>query len=219
MKTPVFIVIIIATFCFSPSVLFAQKDAKAKGFLDKSSDTFARSGALSVVFTMNIKDIQNEVSQAFDGTIDVKDKKFHIDTPDMETWFDGKTQWVLQKEWDEVNITEPNALEVQALNPTTIFSIYKKGCNYSYKGEKIDAKGRKVQEVELIPQAKNSEITKIVMQISSTDFMPAKIHLFYKNKIENIIHINNYQKNTGLTDKKFVFDKKDHPNAEIIDLR
>jgi outer membrane lipoprotein-sorting protein len=198
---------------------FAQKDAKAKEWLDKSSEAFNQAGDLSVDFTMNIKDLSNQVSESFDGRIDLKGAQFHLEVPDMETWFDGKTQWVLQKAWDEVNVSEPTAQEAQALNPAVIFSIYKKGCNYKYRGEKTDIKGKKAQEVELIPQAKKSDMTKIVMQIGSSDFMPVKIHIFYKNKMENIIYINKYKKNPDLTDGFFVFDKMKYPNVEIIDLR
>ncbi len=201
------------------SFAFAQKDTKAKEWLDKSSDAFTKAGAISVNFTMHIKDIPNNVSESFEGTIDLKGNKFHLDVPEMESWFDGKTQWVLQKGWDEVNITEPSPQEVQALNPTTIFAIYKKGCNYKYIGEKMDVKGKKVQEVELTPQAKNGEMTKIIMQINPVDYMPVKIHISYKNNIENIIHINHYKKNLNLADDIFVFDKKKYPQAEIIDLR
>jgi outer membrane lipoprotein-sorting protein len=206
-------------FLLFPLLCFAQKDAKAKEWLDKSSAAFSQAGALSVDFTMNIKDAPHKLSESFEGTIDMKGVKFHINVPDMETWFDGKTQWVLQKEYDEVNISEPDAKDVQALNPATIFSLYKKGCNYKYTGEKTDSKGKKVQEVELIPQAKGSEMTKIVMQIGSGDFMPVKIHIVYKNKIENTIYISKYVKNANLTDSRFVFDKKKYPDAEIIDLR
>jgi outer membrane lipoprotein-sorting protein len=198
---------------------FAQKDAKAKEWLDKSSEVFGKTGALSVDFTINVKDVSNKISESFDGNIDIKGAKFHLTVPEMETWFDGKTQWVLQKGWDEVNITEPAEQEAQTLNPAVIFNIYKKGCNYKYLGEKTDNKGKKAQEIELIPQDKKSEWSKIVIGINSNDFMPVKIHIFYKNKMENIIHINKYKKKMNLEDSVFVFDKKKYPNVEVIDLR
>ncbi|MCC8145220.1 MAG: hypothetical protein LIO93_02015 [Bacteroidales bacterium] len=199
--------------------IFAQKDAKAKEWLDKSSQAFSAAGDMSIYFTINIKNVSENVTESFDGRVDLKGPKFHLDVPDMETWFDGKTQWVLQKGWDEVNVTEPNQEEVQAINPTTLFNVYKAGCNYRYLGEKKDIKGRNAHEVELIPQSKKSEMTKIVMQISSSDFMPVKIHITYKNKIENIIHINKYEKNLNLSDGLFVFNVIKYPDAEIIDLR
>ena len=206
-------------FLLIPLLTCAQKDAKAKEYLDKSSAAFTKAGALSVNFTLNIKDVANQLTESFDGSIDLKDTKFHLNTPDNEIWFDGKTQWLLQKGYDEVQVTTPSAQEAQTLHPAFVFTLYKKGCNYKYNGEKTGAKGKKVQEIELIPQAKNSEITRIVIQIAANDSMPVKIHIIYKNKIENIIHINTYQKNARLTDGDFVFDKKKYPDAEIIDLR
>lgn len=196
--------------------VFAQKDAKAKEWLDKSSNAFSEAGNMSVSFTINIKDMSASIAESFEGTIDLKGSKFHLDTPEMEIWFDGKTQWLLQKEWEEVNVTQPSQEEVQTINPTTIFSVYKAGCNYKYLGEKKDIKGKNVQEVELTPLDKKNGITKIIMQISSSDLMPVKIQITYKNKIKNIIHINKYTKNLTLADSVFVFDVTKYPNAEII---
>lgn len=206
-------------FLLISSSLFAQKDSKAKEWLDKSSEAFSKAGNMSLLFTINIVNTSENFQESFDGTIDIKGSKFHFDTPDMETWFDGKTQWVLQKGWDEVNVTEPKQEEVQAINPTTLFSVYKTGCNYRYVGENKDIKGRNVHEVELTPQDKTSEMNKIVMQISSSDYMPVKIHITYKNKMENNIYINQYKKNLELPDSLFVFNVKKYPDAEIIDLR
>jgi len=211
--------IVIGIIFFLPQPIHAQKDAKAKEWLDKSSAVFSQAGAMSIHFTMNIRDVSNKLTESFDGILDLKGEKFHLNTPDNEIWFDGKTQWLLQKEYNEVHISEPSEQEVQALNPAFIFNIYKKNCNYRYRGEKTNEKGRKMQEVELIPQTKGSEITRIVVQIGASDRLPSKIQIFYRNKIENIIHINKYQKNPALTDSFFVFNPKNYSGVEIIDMR
>jgi outer membrane lipoprotein-sorting protein len=208
---------ILASFLFVLSG-FAQKDAKAKEVLDKSSAAFSVAGEMSADFTMNIKDIANKVTEVFDGVVDIKGVQYHIDMPDNEIWFNGKTQWVLQKAWEEVNVSEPSEQEIQMFNMGSLFAVYKKGCNYKYVGEKTDVKMRKVHEVELIPQ-KKGDITRIVMQIASSDFMPATIHLYFNNKAENIIYINKYKTKLNLSDSIFVFKKEKYPDVEIIDLR
>ena len=217
---PIRRVLLMVIFSLCASVVtFAQKDAKAKDILDKASATFSKAGDLSAVFTMNIKDVANGINESSEGSIEIQGAKYHITMPDNEIWFNGKTQWVLQKSWEEVNISEPSEQEVQALNPGTIFSIYQKGCNYKYLGEKTDIKMRKVHEIELIPQNKKGDIAKIILQVGTTDFMPSMIHIHFTNKVENIIYIAKYQTNLTLTDANFTFDKKEYPNAEIIDLR
>jgi len=195
----------------------AQKDTKAKELLDKSSAALAQAGDMYAYFTLTIKDGLNKTSQSFDGTIQMKGNKFKIDTPDRNIYFDGKTQWVYDKSYEEVTISEPTGEEIQALNPKLIFSVYKNNSNLKYVGAKTDIKMRKVQEVSIFP--KKGEITQINVQINNADYFPVMFHIFYKNKIENIIYINKYQTNQNFSDDLFVFDKKQFPNAEIIDLR
>jgi outer membrane lipoprotein-sorting protein len=211
--------LLVGIFLFFSGIVFAQKDAKAKEILDKSSAAFASAGDISAYFTMNIKDTSNKQSTAFDGSIELKADQFHIDMPDNEIWFNGKTQWVLQKGWEEVNISEPTGQEVQMLNPGTIFTLYKEGSKNKYLGEKTDTKMRKVHVIELIPKNKKGEITKIILQINAADLMPVMFYVYFANKIENIIYINKYQTKLKLSDNVFIFDAKKYPNAEIIDLR
>jgi outer membrane lipoprotein-sorting protein len=197
--------------------VMAQKDAKAKDLLDKSAATLAQSGDISACFTLNIKDKMNKTNHAFDGTILMKGNKFKIDTPDQNIYFDGKTQWIYQKSYEEVNITQPAGGEMQALNPKSIFAICKKIGNYKYVGTKTDIKMRKVQEISIFPQ--KGDISQITVQINNTDYFPVSFHIFYKNKIENRIYINKYKTKQNFSDSRFVFDSKQYPDAEIIDLR
>ena len=194
----------------------AQKDVKARELLDKSSAALAQAGDIQAYFTLNIKDGINKTSQSFEGIIQMRGNKFKIDTPDQTIYFDGKTQWVYQKSYEEVNISEPTKDEIQALNPKSIFSIYKDS-NYKYIGSKTDIKMRKVEEVSIFPP--KGEITRIDVQISNVDYFPVMFHIFYKNKIENIISINKYQTNQNFSDNLFVFDEKQYPNVNINDLR
>ena len=219
MKTYKYIAILISFLIVYVMPISAQQDNRAKEYLDKSSEAFSKAGNMTIDFTINIKDTRNKITESFDGIINLKEQKFCLNIPGMEIWFDGKTQWVLQKDWGEVTITQPNEAEIQTINPTTIFEVYKSGCNYKYIGEKTNTKGQKVHEVELIPQSKKSEMTKITMQIKASDFLPSLLHVVYKNDIENVIHLNKYQKNLELKDDLFVFDAKKYSNVEIIDLR
>ena len=202
---------------FTP--VFAQKDAKAKELLDKSSEVYKQAGGIEAGFTLNMKDGVNKVSEAFEGLILLKDDKFFIETPDYALFFDGKTQWVYSKDFDEVNISQPDAKEVQALNPSSIYTMYKNGYNYKYLGEKTDIKMRKVEEIELTSPSKKNEISKIIVQLDKKTLMPLMLHLYFVNNMENLVYINQYKTNQPLADSVFFFDKTKYPDVEIIDLR
>ena len=198
--------------------IWAQ-DAKAKQILDASATKYEAMKGISADFTLNIKDVKAKITESFDGKIIMQDNRFFLSIPDADTWFDGKTQWVWLKGPDEVNIAEPKDKEAAMINPASLFAIYKNGAKYKYCGEKTDIKKRPVHEVELIPQKKTGDITKIIIQINKTDFMPVTFHVYYKGDMENIVYLNKYQTGTNYPESTFIFNKKEHPEAEIIDLR
>jgi Outer membrane lipoprotein-sorting protein len=215
MKNLLFIVILLSV-AFSS---FAQNDAKAKELLDKSSEAFTRAGGIEAEFTLKIKDVINNVTEAFDGLILLKGNKFFIETPEYAIFFDGKTQWLYNKAFDEVNISEPNEKEIQALSPASIYTIYKKGSDYKYLGEKTDIKMRKVQEIELVTKNRKEDIGKVIVQLDKTSLMPLMFHIYFNNNMENQVHINRYKSGQTIPDAAFSFDKTKHPQTEIIDLR
>ncbi|MCL2649706.1 MAG: hypothetical protein FWD60_01615 [Candidatus Azobacteroides sp.] len=211
------ILFVIAAISALSSQAFAQKDAKE--ILDKASGKYTEAGAITASFTMNVKDDKAKVTYSFDGNIQMKGNKFSISTPDTDTWFDGKTQWVYLKDNEEVNITEPSKEEVQMMNPSMIFDLYKNGFKSKLTGEKKDIKQRNVYEIELLPPDKKNDMQKIIVQINKDDYMPVTFQIFYKNNIQNMIYINSYKTKQTLPDSNFIFDKKKYPNVEIIDLR
>jgi len=210
-------IILLGFFSSTPS--YAQKDAKAKELLDKSSEVLKQAGGISVSFSININDEINNIKQSFMGQMFIKGEKLYFDTPEYTIYFDGKIQWVYNKAIEEVSIVEPQLQDIQALNPISVFDLYKSDCDFKYKGEKTDLQKRKVQEISIIPKDKKEEIKQVDIQINSSDYMPVFFHIIYKNKLEQRIFVNKYQTKLNLSDSKFVFDEKKHPGVEVNDLR
>ena len=210
---------IILTGLFLSIPTFAQKDAKAKEILDKTSVMLNQSGGISVTFAININDEIQKIKESFEGQMLLKAGKFFLETPDLTVYFDGKTQWTYIKSIEEVNISDPQPQEIQTLNPILIFEMYKTDCDYKYNGEKTDIQKRKVQEVSLFPKDKNEEIKQIDIQINPVDSMPVSFRIIYKNKSEYRIFISKYQTKLNFPDSQFVFDKTKYPQAFVNDLR
>jgi outer membrane lipoprotein-sorting protein len=202
-----------------PLLGFAQQDPKAKEWLDKSYTAFHQAAAWSIDFTVNVRDTARDEGESFEGSLEVKGAKFHLNTQDIEIWFDGKTQWFLYKAYEEVQVSVPSGPDAQVLNPALAFDLYKQGARYRYLGEKKHKDGRQVQEVELIPSSEKSEMTRIVLQIGARDALPVFVRVAFKGTTVYEIHINHYRKNATATDETFVFNPKRYPKLEIIDLR
>jgi len=211
--------LIILTGLFFAAPAFSQKDTKAKELLDKSSATLNQPEGVSFSFTMNINDETNKIKQSFEGQLLLKGAKFYLDIPDQSVYFDGKTQWTYNKTVQEVSILEPQPQDVQALNPISVFELYKTDCDYKYKGEKIDIQKRKVQEISLFPKNVKEDVKQVDIQINSSDAMPVFFFIIYNDKSEYRIYINKYQTQLSLPDSQFVFDTKKFPNVDVNDLR
>ena len=218
MKSIPYLLLIVAGLLFMTPA-FAQKDSKAKGYLDKSSAMLNQSGGLSASFVININDEINKTKQSFEGQMFLKGAKFFFDTPEQTVYFDGKTQWIYKKDYEEVDIIEPNLQDIKALNPISVFELYKTDCDYKYNGEKTDIQKRKVHDISLFPKNKKEEAKQVNLQINPADFMPLYFHVIYKNNMEFRIYINKYQTKLTLPDSQFVFDKSKYPKVFINDMR
>ena len=212
MKTRLFTLITLFIFTL---FTFAQD---ARSILDKASEAYNKAGAVTVTFTLDTKDTKAKTTYSYDGKAYMKGDKFKLEIPDAITWFDGTTQWVYVKDTEEVNISNPTGEELQGISPSVLFSIYKKGYNLAYKGEK-KAGGKTIQEVELTSQKKNADISKIIVQIDKGNNTFYKISLADKVGMLNTLTINSYKAGSNIPDTTFSFNKKDYPRAEVIDLR
>lgn len=206
------------TLIFTLLCIISALAQDARAILDKASANYNNSGIIIAKFSLDSKDIKNNQTFSQDGTAYMKGDKFKIEIPNAITWFDGKTQWIYLKENDEVNITNPTGEELQAISPSILFSIYKEGFDIKNKEEKV-VNGKTVYKIELIAQQRKSDLTKIMVEINKANYHFTKIILYDTNGMENTLTINSYLPNQNLTDQIFTFNKKDFPDAEIIDLR
>ncbi|BEG99390.1 LolA-like putative outer membrane lipoprotein chaperone [Bacteroides sedimenti] len=186
---------------------FAQKDAQAKKILDQTSAAFAKAGGIKATFSIRTG------GERTNGVLQLKNNKFVLNTNDAITWFDGKTQWSYLKHSDEVNISNPSQEELQSMNPYTMLNIYKTGFNYKYNGMVGNN-----HKITLTPLNKKEAISRITLLISKNNYQPQQIIVEQQNNKSEII-ITGYQTNQSYSESLFKFNKKNYPNAEVIDLR
>ncbi|PXV65427.1 outer membrane lipoprotein-sorting protein [Dysgonomonas alginatilytica] len=190
----------------------------AKSILDKANLAYNQAGGITASFTINTEDVKGKTVYSQDGKAYLKGNKFKIDVPDGITWFDGKTQWVYAKGGDEVNVSNPTGEELAGVSPFVLLSLYKTGFKLNYKGEKKE-KTKTVYVIEMIPLGKKSEFTKMVVHIDKATNMFTSVNTFGKDGVNNHLIITKLQTGVNLPDNTFVFNKKDYPQIEVIDLR
>lgn len=190
----------------------------ARSILNSARTTYYSSGGITADFSINSVDHKTNDKYNFIGKIYMKGDKFKMDIPGITTWFNGKTQWMYVKDNNEVNISNPSGDELQDISPSALFNLYENNYKLSYNGEKkVD--GKKVIEIELAPMKQKSDIKKIIVQIDKDSNLLTSIKIINKSQFENDLKIKKMQTKVNLSDDTFVFNSKDYPKVEIVDLR
>ena len=127
----------------SLSVQAQNTSAKAKQYLAKASSRLAANDHLYLAFTYTFENnkVEPPVVQTEEGNIAIKEEDFHLNFLGTEQIKQGNKIYTILKEDEEVQVTEYEENESQAVSPVSILNSYQKG--YSYKIEKtVKEKGK-----------------------------------------------------------------------------
>ena len=188
-----------------PFCISAQTDTKAAGILDNVLEDLSKSSGIRADF------VGSET-----GFLLLKGEKFYLNNGNIQSWYDGKTQWSYVADTEEVNISHPTPEELQGINPYLILIRYKTDFNYTYKGS-LTRNG--VKGHEIILTSKHTEHSEIIRVFVSSAYQPLAMRMEQNGKVLSEINVTSYKTNQKLEDGMFQFNKSLFPNAEIIDMR
>lgn len=190
---------------FSASDIYA---INANEVLTNASKKYQKDGSISAQFTLS------GVGNSTDGTITISGDKFHLSTPLLSIWYNGRTQWTYSAETNEVNITEPTVEELQQVNPFAIINSFRMQFNAT-----LLKSANSMYRIQLTPlKSVNTSISKAIVTLNASTLYPNEIALTIDNNIITI-KTKDIKAIKNVPHKTFVFDEKKYPNAEIVDLR
>ncbi len=193
-------------FSLAGTAVHAADTGEAKKVLDKVATVVGNKNGVEATFAMT-----NEQLGRISGTIAVKGNKFRATTPAATVWYDGTTQWAYMESTEEVTITTPSAEQQAAMNPLTFINLYKTG--YTLSLATVEGQW----EVRMQAQQRGSDIQEVYVDINKTTYIPTQVRLRRDNKW-TIINISSFT-TSPQSDASFVFNAKDYPHAEVVDLR
>jgi outer membrane lipoprotein-sorting protein len=214
MKKSIFTILTIL-FAFG---LFAQNSAESRKIIDKTYNDYISSEGIKLSFVLTTIDSDGEEYDSQKGVASIKANKFYLEMNDMDVWFDGKTQWVLMKSINEVNVSNPSESELASISPLALLGIYKEG--YLLKAPLSKTVNNKTANViEMTPMDANKEFKAISIYIDKPSGRLIQALFTLKNNMQTKIDITEYNDNYKFSDSDFVFDKAKYRDSEVIDLR
>lgn len=189
--------------------VMAQEN-EAKALLDRVAEKIQRSSGIRSHYSVR------SVEGSSSGTIQLKGEKFFLRSMDgITTWFDGRTQWTYLEANDEVNISEPGPEELQTLSPFAWIGLYKQG--YTLQ---LESSGKRASIIVMKATEPAADLQRVQLYVDHVELFPMEIRMQRKNSNEDIIiKLLSCNMDENYPDSLFVFDKKDYPTAEVIDLR
>lgn len=201
---------------------FSQKDATsdpdAKKVLDAVSAKFKSYKSVQANFTYTVENGDGKVVSTKKGTVYMKGTKYRVSFVGQEIYCDGNTVWSYDKSSNEVTITKLDVSN-NTLTPQKLFTdFYDKDFLYKLNGES-KVNGKTVQEIEMTPNDKTKPFHKVYLLIDKNAKTIYSTKVLQKEGNRYSYTVNTLNGNANIPDSKFVFNKKDYPGVEEVDLR
>lgn len=180
----------------------------AGAFLDRVAGRLKSAPRLLAAYVLTT----DGVSQS--GNLTVEGNMFVLDSGELASWYDGKTQWTYSAQTGETTVTEPTAEEVAQVNPFAIIAAFRRNYNASFLPS---ASG--VKKVKLTAKARGSDISTVVVTVSEKSLDPSEIVLTMASNQVILIRIKSLRNVAKLPASTFRYDPKSYPGVEVIDLR
>ena len=194
---------------------FSQTVDKATKVLDYTATTIKACGDLKLDFTATqFKNFQETGSS--NGTMLLSGKRLKLTTPQLITWYDGKTQWNYIVNANEVDVSIPTKKEMTTLNPYSFLNVYKRGYRASMRETTL--RDQPTYEVHLVARFKNMDAQEIYIDIRQEDYIPLCVRIRQNDEWTRIA-LNDIKISQNFQDSEFVFNKEDYPSTLFVDLR
>lgn len=192
----------------------AQNSAKAKALLNEVSKKVENYDNIVIDFKYTLENSAENIHQETRGDVSLAKEKYVLNLMGATRMFDGKKLYTINPEDEEINISNYNADDDNAITPSKMLTFYNEG--YTYKWDIAqNVKGRKIQYIKLTPIDSNAEIKNILLGID-----PQTKHIYnmiqtQDNGTKVTITVNSFKTNQPLSKTLFVFNEAKYKDYYI----
>jgi outer membrane lipoprotein carrier protein len=196
----------------------AKNDPDAKKILDAVSAKFKTFKTAKATFTYKVENSAGKTLSTKNGSVYMKGTKYRVLIVGQEIFCDGSNIWTYDKSANEVTITKFDT-ETNTLTPQKLFTnFYDQDFLYKLNGEK--KQGTKIiQEIEMTPTDKTKAFHKVYVYVNKATKTITGTRVLEKSGSRYFYTVNTLTPNTTIADSYFVFNAKNYPGVEIVDLR
>ena len=189
-------------------------DPEAKVILDRVSTATDAMDAIHIVFEYRLTNKSENIKDSSMGELSLKNDQYLLSFMGLKQISDGENVWTILTDDEEVQISELELEDENAVTPSNLLKMYETGFVYQL----LDRVGN-LQTIELIPEKPGDvDYIKIELLIDLSVNQIKGLKQFGKHATESEYIIINFTP-CILTNETFQFDEKAYSDFEIIDLR
>lgn len=203
---------------YAQNTYIGKSDPDAKKILDDVSAKFKTYKSVMAHFTLKIENPSGKVLGTKTGVVNMEGSKYRVSISGQEIYSDGTNIWTYDKSANEVQITKFDA-SANTITPQKMFTnFYDKDFLYKLNDEKKSG-NKTLEEIELTPVDKTKSFFKVLVDVDKKTKTIVSTEVFQKTGDRYIYTVTSMKVNTNIPDKLFVFNVKDYPKVEVVDLR
>ncbi len=207
----------------STMLAFTQNEAPAKEVMDRVSDKMKSLSTFKISFTYTYEDVKTEDSFSEEGSIVIKGDMYKVDMRNTEIYFNGSTMWTYLESIEEVNVMDMSTDEqeeqgIDFSNPRNIFILYDKDFKVNYV-DKVDYKGVSCHKIDLYPKNLKTSYSRVRVLVDEKADLFKFIKVFAKDGTHYTFDVSEIKTHLEVSAGFFSFQKEDHPDVRVIDMR
>ena len=153
---------------FAIALLFStstySQDKKAKALLDAVTAKIKSYDNIVIDFKYSLNNFKENINQESKGNVTMKGNKYVLNLMGVTKIFDGKNNYTINPEDEEVAISKLNEKDENAITPSKLLTFFNSGYKYTWDITQ-NVKGRKIQYIKLTPSNNKDQRKEIILGI------------------------------------------------------
>ena len=197
--------------------LQAQDSKKAKDLLDEVSAKAKSYDNIVIDFRFTLQNQKQNQNQDSKGNLTLKGNQFVLNFMGVTRIFDGKKNYTIIPEDEEVTISKYNENDENSIPPSKMLTFFNSGYKYNWDILQ-NIRGRKIQYVKLTPLSSKDKTKEILLGIDTqTKHIYNKIEIA-KDGTKTTLTVNSFKTNQPISKNHFTFTESKYPNYYINKL-
>ena len=206
---------------FAIALLFSNptysQDKKAKALLDAVTAKIKSYDNIVIDFKYSLNNFKENINQESKGNVTMKGNKYVLNLMGVTKIFDGKNNYTINPEDEEVAISKLNEKDENAITPSKLLTFFNSGYKYTWDIPQ-NVKGRKIQYIKLVPNNTKDQRKEILLGIDTQTKNIYNLIEVGRNGTKTTLTVNSFKINQPLSKNQFTFDASKYPKYYINKL-